>query len=68
MTNITRRQFGKAAAAAAALSGVSLPKFAFGQKPTPSDLAYPPGFLWLIFYIIILEVVNYEQVAALKIA
>ena len=46
MTNITRRQFGKAAAAAAALSGVSLPKFAFGQKPTASDLAYPPGFLW----------------------
>jgi len=46
MTNITRRQFGKAAAAAAALSGVSLPEFAFGQKRPANDLAYPPGFLW----------------------
>lgn len=46
MTNITRRQFGKAAAAAAALSGVSLPRLAFGQASSKSDLAYPPGFLW----------------------
>jgi beta-glucosidase len=45
MSNITRRQFGKAAAAAAALSGVSLPQIAFGQTPA-SDLAYPTGFLW----------------------
>lgn len=46
MQKITRRQFGKAAAAAAALSGVSLPKFAFSQEPHASNLAYPRGFLW----------------------
>ena len=47
MKVITRRQFGKtaAAAAAAAYAGVALPKFAFGQ-PHPSSLAYPKGFLW----------------------
>lgn len=45
MKNLTRRQFGKAAAAAAALSGVSLPKLALGQRPA-SDLAYPGGFQW----------------------
>jgi len=47
MKVITRRQFGKtaAAAAAAAYAAVALPKFAFGQ-PHPSSLAYPKGFLW----------------------
>jgi beta-glucosidase len=43
--DITRRQFGKAAAAAAALSGVSLPRLAFGQEHA-NLLAYPQGFLW----------------------
>ena len=45
MRNLSRRDFGKTVAAAAALSGVSLPRFAFGQAPA-SDLAYPKGFLW----------------------
>ena len=47
MKVITRRQFGKtaAAAAAAAYAGVALPKFAFGQ-PHPSSFAYPKGFVW----------------------
>jgi beta-glucosidase len=43
MKAITRRQFGKTLAIAAA--GVSLPKFAFGQ-PQASALHYPKGFLW----------------------
>ena len=42
---ITRRQFGKTAAAATALAGVGLPKFAFGQAPQ-GDRQFPQGFLW----------------------
>jgi beta-glucosidase len=47
MKTITRRQFGKGAAAmgAAALAGISLPKIAFGQ-PQAASLRYPKGFLW----------------------
>jgi len=45
MRNITRRQFGKAAATGAALAGVSLPKVSFGQAPGGS-LEYPGGFQW----------------------
>ena len=47
MKAITRREFGKgvAAAAAAACAGVSLPQFAFGE-PQPMRLEYPKGFLW----------------------
>jgi len=49
MKGITRRLFGKTAAAsvAAALSGVSIPKMAFGEpRPENSNLRYPKGFLW----------------------
>ncbi len=47
MKKITRRQFGKgvAAAAAATYAGVALPRFAFGE-PLPAPLYYPKGFLW----------------------
>ena len=45
MRNLTRRQFGKTAAAAAALAGVGLPEFSFGQAPH-RDRQFPPGFLW----------------------
>ena len=45
MTDITRRQFGKVAAAAAALSGVSLPELSFGQS-SAAGLQFPRGFLW----------------------
>ncbi|HEY2469041.1 MAG TPA: GH1 family beta-glucosidase [Terracidiphilus sp.] len=47
MKRITRRQFGKsmAAAAAAGYAGVSLPKFAWGE-PQPGRIEYPKGFLW----------------------
>ena len=45
MTDITRRQFGKSAAVAAALSPISLPRFSFGQTPA-SGLPFPHGFLW----------------------
>jgi len=45
MKDITRRQFGKVAAAAAALAGVSLPEFSLGQ-PSISDRSFPPGFSW----------------------
>lgn len=47
MKDLTRRQFGKtvAAAAAATYAGVALPRFAFGE-PQPSALHYPKGFLW----------------------
>ena len=47
MKRITRRQFGRgvAAAAAAAYAGVSLPRFAFGE-PKPERIEYPKGFLW----------------------
>ena len=49
MNSITRRLFGKTAAAsvAAVLSGISFPKMAFGQpQPEASSLRYPEGFLW----------------------
>ena len=47
MTRISRRQFGKAmaATAAAAYTGISSPKFAFGE-PLPKRIEYPRGFLW----------------------
>jgi beta-glucosidase len=47
MKSLTRRQFGKtaAAAAAAAYAGISLPKFAFGM-PQPETLHFPEGFQW----------------------
>jgi beta-glucosidase len=49
MKGITRRLFGKtvAASAATALSGITLPKVAFGQ-PEADHLRYryPKGFLW----------------------
>src|SRR6516162_4952926 len=50
MKGITRRLFGKtaAASAAAAFSGLSLPQLAFGQQPHPetTNLRFPKGFLW----------------------
>ena len=47
MSRISRRQFGKsvAAAAAATCAGISLPRIAFGQ-PLPKRIEYPSGFLW----------------------
>jgi beta-glucosidase len=49
MKEITRRQFGKVAAATAALAGVSLPEFSphssFAQQPGGSR-QFPPGFVW----------------------
>jgi beta-glucosidase len=49
MKNLTRRQFGKAVAAAAALAGTGLPKLSFGQ-PGAGDHAsgrkFPEGFVW----------------------
>jgi beta-glucosidase len=45
MHNLTRRQFGKAAAAAAALAGVTLPEFSFGQ-PAAEGRQFPQGFVW----------------------
>ena len=47
MKNLTRRQFGKGVAAAAAASSAAsfLPRFAFGE-PEPRTLNYPKGFLW----------------------
>jgi beta-glucosidase len=49
MKGMTRRVFGKtvAASAAAAVSGLSFPKMAFGQPhPEPGELHYPKGFVW----------------------
>lgn len=49
MKSITRRVFGKtvAASAAAAASGFSFPKMAFGQaRPEATELRYPKGFVW----------------------
>ena len=49
MKDITRRLFGKtvAASAAAAFSGWSFPKPAFGQPhPETTNLRYPKGFVW----------------------
>ncbi len=45
MRDLTRRQFGKTAAAAAALAGVGLPEFWFGQAPQ-NHRQFPSGFLW----------------------
>ncbi|MGA7859283.1 MAG: GH1 family beta-glucosidase [Terracidiphilus sp.] len=47
MKSLTRRQFGKSAAAtaAAAYAGIALPKFAFGE-PEPTTMHFPKGFLW----------------------
>ena len=47
MKAITRREFGKgvAAAAAATYAGLSFPKIALGQ-PKAASLSYPKGFLW----------------------
>jgi len=50
MKGITRRLFGKtvAASTATALSGISLPKIAFGAQPETDHLPYryPRGFFW----------------------
>ncbi|HEY1895318.1 MAG TPA: GH1 family beta-glucosidase [Terracidiphilus sp.] len=49
MKGITRRSFGKtvAASAAAAFSGLSLPRMAFGQpRPESTNLRFPKGFIW----------------------
>lgn len=49
MKGLTRRVFGKtvAASAAAAFSGFSFPRMAFGQPRTEAaELRYPKGFLW----------------------
>ena len=49
MKAFTRRLFGKtvAASAAAAVSGVTLPRLAFGQdQPDHLRYRYPKGFLW----------------------
>jgi beta-glucosidase len=45
MTRITRRQFGKVAAATTALAGVSLPKFSLAESK-PENRQFPPGFVW----------------------
>jgi len=46
--NLTRRRFGKTAAAAAgvALAGSALPRFVFAQSPTAKLLQFPDNFLW----------------------
>ncbi|HEX4029150.1 MAG TPA: GH1 family beta-glucosidase [Terracidiphilus sp.] len=48
MRGLTRRQFGKTVAAAAALAGSSLPEFSFAQAPAHSRVnrEFPQGFLW----------------------
>jgi beta-glucosidase len=46
MKELTRRQFGAAAAAAAALAGVSLPKIAQAVPLAAGRRAFPKGFLW----------------------
>jgi beta-glucosidase len=45
MKDITRRQFGKTAAASAAFAGLSLPGVSFGQGATDSR-RFPQGFVW----------------------
>jgi beta-glucosidase len=46
--NLTRRRFGKAAAAAAgvAFASASLPRFVFAQSPAARLLQFPENFLW----------------------
>ncbi|HZP04454.1 MAG TPA: GH1 family beta-glucosidase [Terracidiphilus sp.] len=47
MKAISRRQFGKTVAAAAALAGTSLPKFSFGQSAAhPVSRTFPQDFVW----------------------
>jgi len=47
MSGMTRRQFGKTVAAAAALAGTSVPKFSSGQRDNHlTDQRFPKGFLW----------------------
>ena len=45
MKPITRRGFGKGAAAAAMYVGISMPEFLLAE-PKPTRLAFPQGFLW----------------------
>jgi len=45
MKEMTRRQFGKAAAATAAFAGASLPEISFAQA-RPGNRQFPQGFLW----------------------
>ena len=45
MRDLSRREFGKAAAAATALAGVSLPEFSLGQAHL-GDRQFPQGFVW----------------------
>src|SRR3981189_50819 len=48
MKNLTRRRFGKTAAAAAgaAFASASLPRFVFAQSPAARLLQFPENFLW----------------------
>src|SRR5262249_62421983 len=47
MKPVTRRQFGKTVtAAAAAFATASWPGIADAQRPAPSLLKFPSGFLW----------------------
>src|SRR5580693_7554639 len=49
MRNLTRRQFGKTVAAAAALAGTGLPELSFGQPGTADSSSrrrFPEGFVW----------------------
>ena len=43
---LTRRGFGQAIAAAAALCGISLPRSGVAKAGSAHPLAFPPGFLW----------------------
>ena len=45
MNDMTRRQFGKTVAAAAALAGTSLPRMALAE-PHAASLQFPAGFRW----------------------
>jgi beta-glucosidase len=45
MKRISRRDFGKAAAATMALAGAGLPETSFSQA-RPGDLRFPDGFTW----------------------
>jgi len=45
MKELTRRQFGKSAAASAALAGLALPQVSFGQASADSQ-QFPRGFVW----------------------
>ena len=45
MKEMTRRQFGKTAAASAALAGLTLPEFSIGQAAVQGR-QFPQGFVW----------------------